>query len=151
MIAVVWKVRSLALCRRSIFSLCRLAKPRAPFRIQREMKKNWKRFSFPSKSIFNRDFLPIHSKSEKVRNRLFSQKKMRKFFGPFWVILGPFSAFLDHSGSYLGHFGPCWVIFGPNCGKFNFFARLFGSRFSLLECKFLPSKKYVYSESTKIT
>ena len=39
----------------------------------------------------------IHSKSEKgLRNRLFSQTKLRKICGPFWVILGPF-----------------WVIFGP--------------------------------------
>ena len=72
-------------------------------------------------------------------------------FGPLWIILGHSRAIWGHLGSYLGHFGPCWVIFGPNCGKFNFFARLFGSRYSLLECKFLPSKKYVYSESTKIT
>ena len=68
----------------------------------------------------------IHSKS--LRNRLFSQTKLRKKCGSFWAILG-------HSWAILGLFGPFWVIFGPLwailghfwdklwkiCGKFKIF------------------------------
>ena len=62
----------------------------------------------------------IHSKSEKVCGTAFSvKKKLRKFFGPFWVILGPFWAFLGHIWATLGHLGSFLAIFGPFRGIFG--------------------------------
>merc|ERR1719220_561728 len=52
-------------------------------------------------------------KFKSLRNRFFSQKKLRKKCVNPGVIFGPFGVIVGHFGSFLGHFGSFWVILGP--------------------------------------